>query len=585
MKRILFFVHYNKYNGLSDYVVYLLEHIKHIYSRVVFISNSPLSAKQQEKIAPLCGDIILRENKGFDFGAWKDALFREGWDALAQYDSVTLMNDTCFGPLFDMEDVYEDMEKRDVDFWGITICEASKTGMPITGGPIPEHIQSYFLCFSKTTMSSEVFWNFWENVRYQENVNTVIELYETQLTRTLSMGGLTYRVLIPPPLVYSDSKDSGCHRNIMIEYFDFAIKNKSPFVKIKTFVCFQHPKFIIDLIQEKTNYPINLIYDYVTEMLEPNVSIRICNKLIPAINKVENNITAKVAIHLHVFYIDVFEEYIRRFNNIGFNFDLFITTDTDDKEKQIKSFIKNTFIENKLKQIIITENRGRDILPWLCLADTLNKYDVVGHFHTKKTPTSKFSFLGESWQRELFELLLNPVYAIITEFQNNKKIGIIIPDIPFFYQIIEHSIYGEYGALLQPLWEKMNCTRFIDFEKINMAIMPYGTMFWYRPAALRPLFDLCLCANDFQPEPLPVDGTIAHCIERLLVYIAWSNGFDYRIMTFYPPKVNAFMANSVLADVHSDYLVKIKNIENSKSYLLGKLILLLPRYIKKVFKT
>jgi rhamnosyltransferase len=293
------------------------------------------------------------------------------------------------------------------------------------------------------------------------------------------------------------------------------------------------------------------------------------------------NITAKVAIHLHIFYLDVFEEYIRYFNNIDFNFDLFITTDTDDKEKQIKSFIKNTLMENKLKQIIITENRGRDVLPWLCLADTLNKYDVVGHFHTKKTPTSKLSFCGEAWQHEMFELLINPVYAIIAEFQKNKKVGIIMPDIPFEFQIIQPSLYGNYGVLLQPLWEKLNCAKFMDFEKINMVVMPYGTMFWYRPAALRPLFDLRLSANDFPPEPIPPDKTIAHCIERLLVYIAWSSGFDYRITTFYPSKVNAFMVNSVIAVVHSDYKKDINEIKNSKSYRIGRAILFLPRFIKR----
>ncbi|MDR0527241.1 MAG: hypothetical protein LBG79_05450 [Spirochaetaceae bacterium] len=284
MKRILFFVHYNKYNGLSDYVVYLLEHIKHIYSRVVFISNSPLSAEQQKKIAPFYDDIILRENKGFDFGAWKDALLREGWDTLAQYDSVTLMNDTCFGPFFDMGTVYEGMEKRDVDFWGITICEASKTGMPITGGAIPEHIQSYFLCFNNTAIISPVFQNFWQNVQYLESVDKIIELYETQLTQTLAKSGLTYCAFTPPPPTCSDSENLNRHRNIMIENPDFVIKNKAPFVKIKAFIHFPHPKYILDLIEERTDYPVNLIHDYVTEMLDPNISIKVCDKLIPVAN-------------------------------------------------------------------------------------------------------------------------------------------------------------------------------------------------------------------------------------------------------------------------------------------------------------
>jgi len=55
-------------------------------------------------------------------------------------------------------------------------------------------------------------------------------------------------------------------------------------------------------------------------------------------------------------------------------------------------------------------------------------------------------------------------------------------------------------------------------------------MFWYRPEALRPIFDMGLTARDFDPEPLPVDGTLAHALERLHVYVGWSEGYDFRVL-------------------------------------------------------
>ena len=42
MERLLLYVHYNKFNFISGHVLYQLEKIRPLYSRVVFISNSHL---------------------------------------------------------------------------------------------------------------------------------------------------------------------------------------------------------------------------------------------------------------------------------------------------------------------------------------------------------------------------------------------------------------------------------------------------------------------------------------------------------------------------------------------------------------
>ena len=273
IKRALFFVHYNKNNSLSDYVVYLLQQIKHIYSRIVFISNSGLSPVNLSKLEGLYNDIIIRENRGFDFGAWKEALLNEGWEKLLQYDNITLMNDSCFGPVFDLQDIYEKTEQKNVDFWGLTLHPYLKSGMPGTNGPIPEYIQSYFICFNKAVISSTVFQNFWINIKYQKNIHKVIQLYETKFTSLLSNCGFKFNAIYNPnSSLYIKNKDVATYRPNLI------IENKIPFVKIKSFVFFTYQKYIIDLIQKETDYPVDLIYNYATEMFNPNFSFLICNK-------------------------------------------------------------------------------------------------------------------------------------------------------------------------------------------------------------------------------------------------------------------------------------------------------------------
>ena len=123
MQRLLLYVHFNKFNFISGHVLYQLEKIRPLYSRVVFISNSQLSEDVKDNLSSqnLVDDILERQNVGFDFAAWRDGMKAVGFDQLANFDSVTLMNDTCFGPLWDLKPIYQQFENDgEVDFWGMT---------------------------------------------------------------------------------------------------------------------------------------------------------------------------------------------------------------------------------------------------------------------------------------------------------------------------------------------------------------------------------------------------------------------------------------------------------------------------------
>lgn len=58
--------------------------------------------------------------------------------------------------------------------------------------------------------------------------------------------------------------------------------------------------------------------------------------------------------------------------------------------------------------------------------------------------------------------------------------------------------------------------------------MSYGTYVWFKYDALKPLFDLGLTDGDVPQEPLP-QRSVLHAIERLVVYVAWAQGYDFLI--------------------------------------------------------
>ena len=267
--RILLYVHFNKKGEISDHVKYQLKKIRNIYKRIVFISNSQISEEDKKTINNLFDDFLQRENIGFDFAAWRDGMNLIGWKELSKFDSVTLMNDTCFGPIYPLEDVYEKMENQDVDFWGITDHDKTMIGMPGTNAPTPKHIQSYFTCYNKAVVKSKIFQSFWGNVKDYSDVQRAIQDYETAVTGILEKNGFK-------SASYFDTKKYSAENGIvdLFNYSELAplilIEQGAPFVKIKAFAHTSY-KELVNSIKQRTKYPVELINNHLKQMNLPMV--------------------------------------------------------------------------------------------------------------------------------------------------------------------------------------------------------------------------------------------------------------------------------------------------------------------------
>ncbi|MDB8626864.1 rhamnan synthesis F family protein [Streptococcus parasanguinis] len=522
MNRLLLYVHYNKYNHISSHVYYQIEQLRKLFKKVVFISNSKLSESEVSKLYEknLIDNFIQRENKGYDFAAWHDGMEFIGFNDVQDYDSVTVMNDTCFGPLWDMEPLYEKYESNNqVDFWGMT----NHRGIQAGNFYINEHLQSYFISFKKSITQSEVFQTFWKSVQSYEEVQKVIDNYETQYTKLFVDAGFKYdSVLNTLPL-----NDKFFHSNFTIHYPHVLLDGGVPFIKIKTFDLSQHlSPYLLKEIENRTDYPVEFILSHMSDISLPTPPYLLDRKILKNSEKKYYN-TKKIAVHLHTYYVDLLEEFLKQFDNFHFNYDLFLTTDSEEKKKEIEIILK---CHDKHARVVVTGNRGRDIIPMLKLKDELSNYDFIGHFHTKKSPEYPY-WVGESWRNELFSMLIQPADTIISNLENNDNLGLVIADIPTFFRytkIVDPWNENRFAEGMNDLWRRMNLSREIDFKKMDTFIMSYGTFVWFKYEALKPLFELELSDEEIPTEPIP-QHTILHSIERILVYLAWSRRFDYAI--------------------------------------------------------
>ncbi|MBJ8325324.1 rhamnan synthesis F family protein [Streptococcus pacificus] len=522
MNRLLLYVHFNKNNKLSPHVIYQLEKMKPLFSRIVFITNSML--KEQDKTTlqnkHLFDEFIQRENKGYDFAAWHDGMEKIGMDRLSDYDSITVMNDTCFGPLWDMEPYYKTYEDDDsVDFWGMTNHQAVKTREVA----IDEHLQSYFISFKKRIINSKVFKSFWNNVESYTDVQNVIDNYETKYTKLFTRAGFHYAsILNTVPL-----SDDFFHSNFTIHYPHVLLDHKVPFVKIKTFDLTQHlSPYVLKEIEKISDYPVELILSHMSDISLPTPAYLLDRKVLKNDHKPYSN-TKKVAVHLHTYYVDLLETFLKQFEAFDFDYDLFLTTDSETKKEAINKILSSKAVN---ATVLVTGNRGRDVLPMFKLKETLSHYDYIGHFHTKKSPEYPY-WVGDSWREELFQMMLKPAESILSTLENNDNCGLVIADIPSFFRytkIVDPWNENKFASDMNDLWERMKLDRQIDFDKLNNFIMSYGTFIWFKYDALKPLFDLNITDEEVPKEPLP-QHTILHSIERILMYLAWARGYDYRI--------------------------------------------------------
>ncbi|MDR1420826.1 MAG: rhamnan synthesis F family protein, partial [Treponema sp.] len=443
----------------------------------------------------------------------------------------------------------------------------------------PPYVQSYFICFGKKIIRSFTFQRFWNKVKYLEKYKKVVRLYEAGLTSLLFKAGFKYSVFLDTTkLKGTDHTKAVKPWDVAVSRPDIIIKNNLPFIKIKAVKSYPVPYAILESIRNLENYPPILISEYFNEMHNPNASLGVYDRYIsPSLFKTKRALplNLKIAVHLHAHFLDVFEQYICHFNEWQFKFDLYITTDLPEKKTYIETYIENNFINRRLTEVVITENIGRDVLPWLSLSGRLNNYDIVGHFHTKKSTHAGF-WIGEIWQEDMFKMLLIPARTIMEVFCNISNVGMVIPDIASCFHIRPHvfSYENVNKRIIAKMWKKMKCTKDVPFKDLPIFIMHYGNMFWYKPAALKPLFDLGLSANDFPGEPLPLDGTITHAIERITTYISWNSGYDFRIIKNERSLYNGFIDNMAFNHLYSHIL-------KSRTYLITKALFFLPKIIKK----
>lgn len=586
--RIGVYFFFDKDGIVDKFVTYMLDDLVKNLDRLVIVVNGSLKPESRDVFTRYTKDVIVRENIGLDVGAYKEAIEYIGWDNLYKTEELILLNSTIYGPIYPFENMFAEMNNKQLDFWGIT----KHHELPFDPfgtcayGYVPEHIQSHFIAIRGSLLKSYEYKKMWDEMPVMKDYKDSVGMYETVFTKKFEDKGFVWDVYIdsddlseltPYPLMYTPVeliKNRKCpiikRRSFFNDYYDVLNNSMG-----------ENALEIMEYLKTTDNYDADMIWENLIRNynMYDLVNLMQLDYILPyELSRNNNEQNKRVALVLHVYNDDLIGYCCDYAKNMPDYADIFITTDTEEK---INLFSEYCFKENiKNVQFRLIQNRGRDVSALLVgVKDVIFNYDYVCFAHDKKTKQLQPQTIGLSFAYNCFENVLGSkdyVMNIINMFDENPRLGMLTPPPPKF---------GPFFALNGTTWT-VNYENTVNLAKdlelnINLdsekePIAPLGTMFWFRPEALRVLFEYDWDYSDFPPEPNGVDGSLLHAIERIYGFVPQHHGF-------YTAKVMSTKVARILYTNNEFALEKISSVvrNNFYFYSLPELIVVLNEKLQR----
>ena len=97
-KRALVYVIFESENRLQEYKLRFLQALSPLMDEVIVVVNGSLRVEDVNNLKSY-GQVLIRDNKGYDTAAFREGIFAFGKDKLKNYDQLFLVNDTNIGPI------------------------------------------------------------------------------------------------------------------------------------------------------------------------------------------------------------------------------------------------------------------------------------------------------------------------------------------------------------------------------------------------------------------------------------------------------------------------------------------------------
>lgn len=478
-KRIGVFIFFDKDGIVDDYEIPLITSLREAVDDLIIVSNCYLDEKATLTLSKYTDKLIVRPNIGLDAGAFKE-IYDKYHDYFQTFDELLLVNDTFYGPFEPFKDICAKMERKNVDFWGLTANYDSVDGYGfLPDGKIHAHIQTFFIAFRNNVLTSKAFNEYWKNydLNKMNDFSSVVTKHEIAFTYYLEKNGFRWDTYVNLNKYKCD--DIKGNFNIYAYCSYDLIKNLNcPFVKRKNFVFPKKDSLFLtdgsdarrslDYIKEQNLYDSRLILNNLKRLYQPDDLYYGLN-----LNYIlgESSIDAeKYCVFLLLENKSYLNEYISYFKNKDIK-NIFIITSNDI----VKSILEKNNIKYYSKEEI-----------------NLEKYEYIGiikdNFYLNQKIRSIYNFA-------ILDALDNGIYSneyissIIHVFKENEDIGLLL--LPnnvhssYFDEMASkdnHILYSNNGIWIKKElfnWNVIDTYNWIDNIKANLKSnnMLYGKIY------------------------------------------------------------------------------------------------------------
>lgn len=361
IRRIAIFSFFDN-DGVADlYIDYLLNELNTVTDRLIIVVNGKIDECSKNRLLKYTNEIVVRENKGFDAGAYADILLNYlEKKELKNWDELILCNDTFYGPFIPMKIIFDKMASRNMDFWGLNLVDRK----------LLTHIQSYFLVFKKQVFQEEIFLEYFRNNIYcnETNIINIYGVFEVGLFKELTTFGYVYDAYCNTQLhdIYKSTR-------LCMECYGLPILKKKSMQT--SFHSITSQLNFLNYILYNTSYDINLIIDNAKRQYGFSKSVEDVYRYRDTFLETDSPVPEAVLteeqllkwIGDDLFYIygtgsiarQLFQLYLKNKNNfLGF----LVSEDYEVLRKPLFGYPVKSFKEvNSLEKIVIGMSKGHSL--------------------------------------------------------------------------------------------------------------------------------------------------------------------------------------------------------------------------------
>lgn len=184
-KRLFLFAGYDRHGIIDPALIYYVRALNELGDVIVFMDCDCAKSeiKKLDKITTFAHGARHGE---YDFGSYKRAYL---WATenlnISEYDFVYMVNDSVYGPLYDIAPYLSQMENLNTDAFG----------MVKNPNPDHPHIQSWFIGLRPSVFTSDWYDKFMRSVTRLQSKGQITKLYEHGLSKLICEHNLTIKCL------------------------------------------------------------------------------------------------------------------------------------------------------------------------------------------------------------------------------------------------------------------------------------------------------------------------------------------------------------------------------------------------------